>query len=94
MVGRIGGVVSPFISQMVGWSNALMRLYLVIIRECIWRQYRDNTLPFQQAIVHPYLPAILMGVLAAVAGLLGLFLPETRGTRLPDTVNEASVHSG
>ena len=47
-----------------------------------------------QATVHPYLPAILMGVLAAIAGLLGLFLPETRGTRLPDTVRAANARSG
>ena len=48
----------------------------------------------EQATMYPYLPAIVMGTLAAVAGLLGFFLPETRGAALPDTVNEANKHSG
>ena len=42
--------------------------------------------------MYPYLPAIVMGTLAAVAGLLGFFLPETRGAALPDTVNEVNAN--
>ena len=44
-----------------------------------------------QTSVHPYLPAILMGLVAIVACLLGLFLPETRGIHLPDTIAEANA---
>ena len=44
-----------------------------------------------QTSVHPYLPAILMGLVAIIAGLLGLFLPETRGIHLPDTIAEANA---
>ena len=37
-----------------------------------------------QASVNPYLPALVMGGTAIVAGLSGFLLPETRGTKLPE----------
>lgn len=40
-------------------------------------------------IYHPYLPAVLFGVAAVVAGLLAAALPDTTGRRLPYTLEEA-----
>ena len=37
-----------------------------------------------QSVVHRFLPALVMGSIAIVAGLLGFFLPETRGKKLQD----------
>ncbi|XP_037079434.1 organic cation transporter protein-like [Pollicipes pollicipes] len=36
-----------------------------------------------------HLPAIVLGVVSIIAGLLILLMPETRGTKLPDTLTEA-----
>ena len=35
------------------------------------------------------LPLIIFGGLAVVAGVLSLFLPETKGTVLPETIADA-----
>ena len=40
-------------------------------------------------VYHPYLPAVLFGVAAVVAGLLAAALPDTTGRRLPYTLEEA-----
>ncbi|KAL1435732.1 hypothetical protein MTO96_010517 [Rhipicephalus appendiculatus] len=39
--------------------------------------------------VHPIMPMIVFGVLSLVAGILTLALPETKGLRLPETMQEA-----
>ena len=43
---------------------------------------------FQRYVWRP-LPNVLYGSLGLVAGILALFLPETLGQKLPDTVEEA-----
>ena len=40
-------------------------------------------------IYHPYIPAIVFGVNALLAGLLAIMLPETHGRDLPYTIEEA-----
>ena len=35
------------------------------------------------------MPSVIFGVLSALAGGLVLFLPETKGHNVPDTVDEA-----
>ena len=37
------------------------------------------------------MPFILMGIVSLLAALLAIFLPETAGIKLPDTVEEAEV---
>ena len=38
---------------------------------------------------HPYIPAIVFGSNALLAGLLAIALPETQGRELPYTIEEA-----
>ena len=45
---------------------------------------------FPQTKIHPSAPSIFMGSMAIIAGALGVFLPETRGKNMPDTVAEAT----
>jgi len=40
-------------------------------------------------VVDPRLPFLLLGILAFLGGFLAIFLPETAGVNLPDTVEEA-----
>ena len=42
-------------------------------------------------IVDQRMPFILMGIVSLLAAILALFLPETAGIKLPDTVEEAEV---
>jgi hypothetical protein len=42
-------------------------------------------------IVDRRLPFILMGIVSLLAAILAIFLPETAGIKLPDTVEEAEV---
>ena len=51
------------------------------------------TVYFQAAIWDPLLP-LIFGILGAVSGLLTLFLPETLGFSMPETVEEASEFYG
>jgi len=44
------------------------------------------------ATIDPDLPFYLMGLLGMLGALPGLFLPETAGTNLPDTLEEAKVY--
>ena len=37
------------------------------------------------------MPLILMGIVSLLAAILAIFLPETAGIKLPDTVEEAEV---
>ena len=37
------------------------------------------------------MPNLLFGSLSLIAGLLSLLLPETKGTQLPDTIEEAEL---
>ena len=37
------------------------------------------------------MPFILMGIVSLLAAILAIFLPETAGIKLPDTVAEAEV---
>lgn len=46
---------------------------------------------FQEAATFKDLPVVLFGGFALLSGLLIFFLPETRGTKLPDTMEEASA---
>ena len=43
---------------------------------------------YQEAVWRP-MPQLIFGVVATVAGLLTLILPETLGHKMPDTVEEA-----
>jgi fluoride ion exporter CrcB/FEX len=36
-----------------------------------------------------YLPLLVFGVFAFISGILAIFLPETLGRKLPDTIKEA-----
>ena len=38
---------------------------------------------------HPYIPAIVFGVNALLAGVMAIMLPETQGRELPYTIEEA-----
>jgi len=40
---------------------------------------------------HPYVPIVIFGLSALVAGILSIFLPETKGIKMPDTVAEAEM---
>lgn len=40
---------------------------------------------------HPYVPIVICGLSALVAGILSIFLPETKGIKMPDTVAEAEM---
>ena len=42
-------------------------------------------------IVDRRMPFILMGIVSLLSTILALFLPETAGIKLPDTVEEAEV---
>ena len=42
-------------------------------------------------IVDRRMPFILMGIVSLLAAILAIFLPETAGIKLPDTVEEAEV---
>ena len=42
-------------------------------------------------IVDRRMPLILMGIISLLAAILAIFLPETAGIKLPDTVEEAEV---
>ena len=44
-----------------------------------------------QSVVHRLLPALIMGSIAIVAGVLGFLLPETRGKKLPERVSNVSA---
>merc|ERR1711931_210086 len=44
------------------------------------------------ANINPDLPFYIMGFLGLAGALPGLFLPETAGTNLPDTLDEAKVY--
>lgn len=44
---------------------------------------------YPQANVTPYLPPLLLGTLGMLSGIAALFLPETRGQSLPETVTQA-----
>lgn len=39
--------------------------------------------------VYAFLPLLIFGSVAFIAGLSGFFLPETLGIKLPDTIEEA-----
>lgn len=39
--------------------------------------------------IYNFLPLLLFGVVAFIAGLIASFLPETLGIKLPDTIEEA-----
>lgn len=45
----------------------------------------------QALTVWESLPAVMFGSLALLSGLLLLIMPETLGTKLPDTVHEAEI---
>ncbi|KAG8185674.1 hypothetical protein JTE90_008944 [Oedothorax gibbosus] len=52
--------------------------------------------PFMRELgyaTHPVVPQLLFGVLAATSGFLGLLLPETNNTTVPDTIEEAGEMS-
>ena len=38
---------------------------------------------------NPYVPVVIFGLSALLAGIISLKLPETKGRKLPDTVEEA-----
>ena len=40
------------------------------------------------AEIHMSIPIVLFGASALISGLLAIMLPETAGTRLPDTIEE------
>ena len=42
-------------------------------------------------IIDRRMPLILMGIVSLLAAILAIFLPETAGIKLPDTVEEAEV---
>jgi len=46
-------------------------------------------LNWMQALVWKPLPSLVFGVLSTVSGLLYVFLPETLGQVLPDTIEQA-----
>lgn len=37
----------------------------------------------------PWIPGLIYGGVPILSGLVGLFLPETRGSPLPDTIKDA-----
>ena len=60
-VGRLGGILAPFVGDLAKPHNL------------------DN----------PYIPVVIFGLSALLAGIVSLKLPETKGRKLPDTVEEA-----
>ncbi|PRD36343.1 UNVERIFIED_CONTAM: Slc22a3 [Trichonephila clavipes] len=59
---------------------------------CLGARLGSLTAPFVRELgraVHPIVPQIIFGVLAATAGILVLLLPETKGCNVPDTVEDA-----
>lgn len=40
-------------------------------------------------VVYEFLPLLLFGTVAFISGLLAIWLPETLGKKLPDTIEEA-----
>lgn len=41
------------------------------------------------AIIQPYLPPLIFGLMPLIATTMCFFLPETQGCKLPDTIEEA-----
>lgn len=74
MFGRIGSMVSPQMPLLVKLFPNINTFFLIYL--------------LQSALWSP-LPLVLFSGMAAVAGLLTLFFPETLNTKLPDTIEEA-----
>ncbi|GFW33456.1 organic cation transporter protein [Trichonephila clavipes] len=59
---------------------------------CLGARLGSLIAPFVRELgraVHPIVPQVIFGVLAATAGILVLLLPETKGCNVPDTVEDA-----
>jgi hypothetical protein len=60
-------------------------MHYIYISEC--------TFTFLQSQFSKFLPLALFGVVALIAGMLALLLPETKGLSLPTTIKEAEAQS-
>ena len=81
------------------WCGALMfSLICVWINSWVnnreagdWRRYRAHydviVILFQYELI-PWLPNVIFGVMCLLAGIMVLFLPETLGRPLPQTIKE------
>ena len=70
-------------------TKLVLRLSAYRIMACTCTLYMCAAKPLQ-TLIHPSAPAVFMGSMAIIAGALGIFLPETRGKNMPDTVAEAT----
>lgn len=77
-VARLGALVAPFVPLLVKLMQ--IRFY--------WNIYNQQHFLFTlQNYIYKPLPLLLFSSVSLIAGLLSLFLPETFGNKLPDTVS-------
>ena len=86
---RIGGILAPFIGQLViqTCSCYYFKVMPFIFVTVYYVDICNNNILFQSDI-SKFIPLIIFGALSLLAGLLSLFLPETKGSILPQTLKE------
>ncbi|CAG0878580.1 unnamed protein product [Darwinula stevensoni] len=73
MCARIGSIIAPWVAQL----------------EKDLSLQKEHVFIFKGEYTHEFVPIVVFGASSLIAGLLALFLPETKGQRIPETLEDA-----
>ncbi|TNN23736.1 Solute carrier family 22 member 5 [Liparis tanakae] len=85
---KVGSSIAPFLSQLIDTDTSLLEAQAILIDPLEVKKAPEPGPSGPDCAYFKYLPYIVMGTLAVVSAFAVLFLPESLGRPLPQTIQQ------